>query len=454
VNRLRENASDILPAVPSEPEHEQLGASTARLLLAAIVVVFVACGFVVLAGTPPFEANDEPDHLRNVESLISGEMYRIGATGGLESHQPPLYYLLLAGYQRALGIAEHGTRPTYIEVGGPQLGLWNHDTPSDGDDQRFVDLMRITGLVMGAGVVVLAYATTRLVAASRATALIAAAIVATLPKFVFLSAVVNNDNLVNLIGAAVVYVSIRAVTTTTEPGRRAVHLYAAGLGLLVGCALATKLTAVAVILPAAFAVMIVARRSRTSRTAWPLFATLSVIPSIPWAIFTYREYDDPFAGRVSGEYFDAVIPGLMRKQLTSDVFLHQLPEGIWKTFWYSSGWNQYSWSNLAYLPLWLVAFPAFAYGTWRLWSTRSRRPEAAVFGLTTIAAISVFVYIGSITTGVQARVTFVGLIALAIVAAIGLERVPVRARLLLPAMSLVGTLIAIRSDVIHLFVNR
>ena len=427
--------------------------SAARLILVGILAVYLACGLLVALGTPPWEANDEPDHLRNVESLVAGEMYRIGPNGGLESHQPPLYYAVLATYQRALGFGVHDTRPAYATTGGPELGLWDHDTSSDGDAQRFVSIMRLSSLAMGAGVIVFAYLTTRLVVSSRATALIAAATVATLPKFVFLSSVVNSDNLVNLIAAAVVYLSVRSLTVD-HPSSRQVRRFAIGLGLLVGLSLATKLTAVAIVLPALFAVARLARRSGQFRVTIPLFALLCTIPSLPWIIFTAREYDDPFAGRVSGEYFDAVIPGLMRKHVTADVYFTELPTGLWRTFWYSSGWNQYFWSDVAYLPFWLLLVPAVVWGGRAMWRRHEHRDLLVAFALTIMAALLVFVYIGTITTGTQARVTFVGLVAVAVVASVGTQRLPVLARCALPVVSLVGTLIAIRSDVIHLFVNR
>ncbi len=419
--------------------------------LAGVLFIFVIGGLLIGLGTPPWEANDEPDHLRNVESLIAGEMYRVGSTGGLESHQPPLYYLLLAGWQKGLGIPEHGTKPSYIVEGGPQLGLWEHSTSQDGSDQRFVSSMRLTGLILGMGVIVLTFATARLLSTSKWTPLVAAAIVAGIPKFVFLSAVVNNDNLANLLTAAVVYVSVRALTRAEVPTSRSAVWTCSALGLLVGLSLITKLTAVAIILPAALAAGVIARRAHSLGRCAAVFSSLILIPSLPWIWFTYREYDDPFAGRVSGEYFDRVIPGLMRKHVDLEVFTVELPTGLWKTFWYSSGWNQYSWPWAAYLPFWLIFAPAFVVGGWRLASGSVHRTAVGVLGSTVLASLVVFVYIGTITTGTQARVTFVGLVALAVTVSVGLERFPLPARFALPAMGLIGTFIAFRTDVVEVF---
>jgi hypothetical protein len=52
------------------------------------------------------------------------------------------------------------------------------------------------------------------------------------------------------------------------------------------------------------------------------------------------------------------------------------------------------------------------------------------------------------TATYQARLAFVGLAALAVLAALGLERWRLPVRFLLPAMGLIGTLIAIQQDVL------
>src|SRR5262249_59613041 len=74
---------------------------TPRSVYTAIVIVGVLMSLVVAVATPPWQANDEFDHLHNVQTLVAGSYYRLTDKGsGFESHQPPLYYLLLAGWQR------------------------------------------------------------------------------------------------------------------------------------------------------------------------------------------------------------------------------------------------------------------------------------------------------------------------------------------------------------------
>ena len=131
--------------------------------------------------------------------------------------------------------------------------------------------------------------------------------------------------------------------------------------------------------------------------------------------------------------------------------LVELPNGLWSSFWYTSGWNQFRWDGEWYLPLWLMLIPAMAVGFAVLWR---RQPNPAIFLGTVIGvSLAVFVYLGLITTQVQARVAFVGLPALALVAAVGLERLPVLARFVLPAAMVVGVWVALRSDVLDVYMR-
>ena len=189
--------------------------------LMAVVALFVVLSGAVLGLTPPWEANDEPDHVNNIVILRSGSWYRIPDENPVylrESHQPPLYYLLLTPWHAARGLEEQLAKPENMP-GFPQNGLghWQHDLPTEARDERIARWMRLPSIAMGAGVVVLAFLTARRFTTSSWTPVLAAAIVATFPRFVFLAGTVNNDNLANLLGALLTYLAVRLVT---DPPRR------------------------------------------------------------------------------------------------------------------------------------------------------------------------------------------------------------------------------------------
>lgn len=91
-----------------------------RVALLLVSAAFVGFSLTVAIATPPWEANDEPDHARNVETLRRGDWYRIDRESGLETNQPPLYYLGLAAYAEHTGVpsnaTEPGARQTFAEV--------------------------------------------------------------------------------------------------------------------------------------------------------------------------------------------------------------------------------------------------------------------------------------------------------------------------------------------------
>jgi hypothetical protein len=156
--------------------------------------------------------------------------------------------------------------------------------------------------------------------------------------------------------------------------------------------------------------------------------------------------------------------------------LIRIPEGVWRSTWYTSGWNQFRWPVLAYVPFWtLLAIGTVAAiaGLRRATTKPSTTPRSSTPADTTPvaaapapgrAAIAILVafalggafaiwFVGLQTTQEQARIGFVGLPALAGLAAIGYERLrwPLVARFALPILGFVGTVVAIRVDVIGVF---
>ncbi len=121
-----------------------------------------------------------------------------------EDHQPPLYYMLLA--------------PIYTVSGGSLITL------------------RLASVVIGAGVVIAAYAVAlRAFRGCYSVAWAAAVLVAFLPQHVHILASVNNDALALALCGAILWASI----DHADGGKTPVWV----LGLLVGAALLTKTTA-------------------------------------------------------------------------------------------------------------------------------------------------------------------------------------------------------------------
>lgn len=202
---------------------------TEYALLGLLLLAYLALGTLFAVRTPAWQAPDEPAHYNYVRQLVGGELpviepgdwdqaYLSEVVGaefdpaypvdGLtyEDWQPPLYYLLQA--------------PVYRLSGGS------------------LPVMRSLSIVLGAGVVALAYLIGRVVFDGRVPlALAVAAFVAFLPQHLAILGSVNNDSLAELLIAAILALLVLPWPNRPSPGRLL------GLGLLLGLAFLTKGTA-------------------------------------------------------------------------------------------------------------------------------------------------------------------------------------------------------------------
>ncbi|HEX7586785.1 MAG TPA: hypothetical protein VF478_00565, partial [Anaerolineae bacterium] len=179
-----------------------------RVALPILLLAYFALGLAYRIVNPLGEAADEVPHFAYVEYLLTHHELPSseGATLG-EARQPPLYYVLgaLATFWVPRQDFPAIANPDYI-LGDPQtpnLLLHTRREAFPYQDTALVwHLLRLLSVVMGA---VTVWATWRLALAffpgEYWLALGSAAFVALLPSFLFLSASVNNDNLVIMLTA-------------------------------------------------------------------------------------------------------------------------------------------------------------------------------------------------------------------------------------------------------------
>ncbi len=172
-----------------------------RIILLVILALYVILGVLYAVRTPAWQAPDEPAHYNYVRFVATTGGFPVLQMGDYphgymeeiksrkfppdlsidpiryESHQPPLYYALLA--------------PIYAAVRGALLPL------------------RLASVLLGLGVVLLAYAIARRIYPERAAlALGTAAFVAFLPQHLATVSQVGNDVLAELLFAAVLYILV------------------------------------------------------------------------------------------------------------------------------------------------------------------------------------------------------------------------------------------------------
>ena len=285
---------------------------TEHILLTSILIIFVVLGGVYSVVVPPFEASDEKWHYPMVKHIADHGSLPVQVPGvetawRQEGSQPPLYYALMAGATFWIDTsdmdavrhlnphADNGTTPdgnVNLAVHNPELEAF----PWEGTVLA-VHLVRFLSVLIAATGVYLTYRIVReVLPEAPALALGAAAIHAFTPMFIFISASVNNDNLViplaNL--ALLMLLRLSRWADANPPPREETVQYVA-LGTVLGLAALTKTSSLALTLLTAVVVTVRAVR----RKSWAEFfrgglATLLPVLAVSgwWFVRNLRLYGD------------------------------------------------------------------------------------------------------------------------------------------------------------------
>jgi hypothetical protein len=219
-----------------------------------ILYLLLAVAYGLLA--PPFESPDEVGHFFTIKYIADhgrlplpekalSEQYLYGQEGT----QPPLYYLGGALFLRLSRVYTEDVWG-YLHVnphttcGSPHLtgnkGFLAHDPVREAfpwqDSLLALHLLRLYSTALGLATVIGVYATGRLCFPDRPiVAPLAAALTALNPQFLFVSAGVNNDNLIVPLCVWSLYLMLRAIHRGLTPATSALT------GLLIGLAALTKM---------------------------------------------------------------------------------------------------------------------------------------------------------------------------------------------------------------------
>jgi 4-amino-4-deoxy-L-arabinose transferase-like glycosyltransferase len=307
-----------------------------RTLLALILLLYLALAALFAVYTPAWQAPDEPAHYNYVRYLAENGRFPILQPGDYphayleelkaqrfppalsiafiryEFHQPPLYYALIA--------------PFYLLFGGALLPL------------------RLFSVLLGAGIVLLAYGVARRACPTRpGLALGTAAFVAFLPQHLTTVSQVGNDVLAELLFAAVLYVLVGWVGVGQSPIANRQSPIA--LAVLLGLILITKTTTyVAVPLVGGVLLWQWWRQRAGARRALAGLALVTgpvALLALPWYARNLWIYGWPdFLGLIR---HDAIVIGQPRTaawlaQYGWGGYLGRLVEFTFKSFWGVFGW--------------------------------------------------------------------------------------------------------------------
>ncbi len=450
----------------------------ARRWLLLFVILGLVRGIMYAAIIPPWQGPDEPQHFEYVRLLrdrhrwvpygdvsvpleqeIIGSMlrhqFRPFGLGDFEAADPPETFKEIWGKQ---GVDTRlGTPPLYHLIAGLPLHL-----PITSNVTAQLYLSRGMSILMG----VLLIAVVFLIGweafpQSPPVFLGATIFVLFLPMFMYVTAVVNSDNLANLIVALVTYLLIVIIMR----GFR--FRWGAILLLLISAGIATKKTTLITIPLAALAIPLAwwARDSRhrkiSPRFTWAAVGVvaLGVLLFVPGStrgllLGTSRRIAAVANRYDSSGMFTRTFKVLLSKRLWGPEawsLYRTYPAAIFKSFWGAFGWRTIPLSDGLYLALGVVcALSALGLALFVVRVVRNRSDLSVaqrsslwlLFGLIVLSLGAATIFSATLSRQPQGRYLFTALPGIAILFVIGIrEIVPARFRRGVSFAGLVGLIV-------------
>ena len=431
--------------------------------LGLLLALYLALGLAYSLVVPPFETPDEPFHYGFARHIAQGNGLPVQSAEesgpwAQEGSQAPLYYLLTGWLTAAIdqedfaAIAVRNPRANIgdpLDPGNKNFMLFSGRQPALVGSNLALHIGRWFSLLLGAITLVCVYLTTELLCGGRGTRssrtdvrrddeivpagpcaptlpLLATALVALIPQFLFISASFSNDTLIMAVSAAAIYWLARLLVKPAEQPLRAFEWIV--LGLLLGAAALSKLQGLGLVPVAGLVVLRLAWRRRDWRILWRA-ALLVGLPALAVAGWWYLRNIQLY-GDWSGLGHLTAINGARSEPLT--------PADFWPEFrgLRFSFWGLFGWFNLL-LPTWFYTLADLltAVGVIGLAAAAVQMGRAAprpaldhaplaVLTLLLVWAVLIFlllIYWITQATGSQGRLIFPAIIAYGPLLALGLD---------------------------------
>ncbi len=323
--------------------------------LIALSLAFLALAVTYSLVTPPFESPDEVGHFYYTFHLLNARSLPVQRVGELgEAHQPPLYYAIAALFAVPADLED----PTGRFIPNPEF-MWAGRGGNDinaglhGSAETFpfrghslaLHLARFSSVLMGTITVIFTVLTGwKVFPDNPLIGLLAGALVAFNPQFLFISGSVNNDNLLTVLSTLSWWQILRAMK---NPEQRRQWAY---IGLLIGAAFLAKVNGGIVIgLVAGIALLLCAFERRSFKLFFNGILTmvsLAVLVSGWWFVRNQILYGDILGWKVYKEVFAVNLRHApLRWADVKDFFSVQ----------FRSFWGVFGWMNV-HCPDWFYRF--------------------------------------------------------------------------------------------------
>jgi len=326
---------------------------TLKVVLVVIVVAFCLLGAIHSVAIPLFEAPDEIWHFSFVRILAAERGLPVQPAEGKdmwlrEAGQPPLYYIVSALFAAPLDTSDF---PDFVRfnVAHPAVTATSESTAPNvfihTPREAFpytgavlaVHLLRLLTIPWGAATVVGAYLVAREIAPERPElALTATALVAFNPHFIYVSSVVNNDATTACVCTFGLWLAIRLGRETRFFCKRRRFCFArsdknlvpVSLGIILGLALLSKISALALLPLALLALLLAWRRERSTRAllarGFAIFGLAALVGGW-WYARNWALYGDPLA-------WDVWLADIGVRPITLLELIRQFGH-VWTSYW-------------------------------------------------------------------------------------------------------------------------
>jgi hypothetical protein len=403
--------------------------------ITVLIATSMILGVIYSVAVPLWESPDEVANFGYVAHLVTARSLPVQQNGKLDAaHHPPLYYTVaalvssIAEFDDPTGVFRLNPGFVWAEPGGA-----DHNAAYHHSDETFpyhgislgVHLARWVTVTIGAVTVLLTYAIARRVfVGSLKIALLAAALTAFNPQFLFISSSVNPDGMAAMTCTLALWQLVR---TLEEPSRWQGW---ALTGAFCGLAVLSKSSAFTVGLTAGVLLLISALRQHSWRLLWRGALALSVaflLVSGWWFARNWVLYGDPLGWQTFLSNWGAVRRYTRIKWRDIYRFLTTQFQSYWARF----GWMTISAPRWIYLAL--QALLGLSFVGWIRWLWRRRwhpLKESQRLGLVALVLLpllqeafqfrSIFTFDGS---WYQGRYLFPAIAPLGILLAVGLWNV-------------------------------